>query len=270
MVKPLKVGIAGFGTVGRAVGKALDRGVTGLELTSVTTRRKQKAEAQLENFQTKVPVVTIEEMPALADVIVECAPTDAFLSIAEPVLRAGNALVTVSGAAILQHPEIIDLAQESGGRIILATGALLGLDAVRAASEGIIHSVKMTTRKPPVALAKARYVVEHGIDIENLDEPVLIFAGSAREGAEHFPANVNVAAALGLAGIGADMTQLEIWADPGKTRNTHHISVNADSASFEMYIENVPTEENPGTGKLTALSIIATLRAMNAPLRVGT
>ena len=269
MVNPLRVGIAGFGTVGRAVGKALDTGVPGLQLTAVTTRQNQKAKARLEKFRTEVPVVSIDEMQALTEITVECAPADAFPGIAEPVLKAGNSLVTVSGAAILRHPEIIELAQEFGGRIILATGALLGLDAVRAASEGVIHSVKMTTRKPPAALAKARYLTEHGIDIENLDKPVLIFAGSAREGAENFPANVNVAAALGLAGIGPDKTRLEIWADPGKTRNTHHISVDADSASFEMHIENVPTDENPGTGKLTALSLIAALRAMRAPLRVG-
>ena len=242
----------------------------GLELTAVVTGHKQNAEARLQKFRRVVPVVTMGELPALADVIVECAPTEAFPGIAEPVLKAGNTLVTVSGAAILQHPEIIDLAQEFGGQIILATGALLGLDAVRAASEGVINSVKMITRKPPKALVNARYIINNGINIENLDEPVMVFSGNARTGAEYFPANVNVAAALGLAGIGPDRTYLEIWADPGKTRNTHHISVDADSASFEMYIENVPTEENPGTGRLTALSLIAALRAMHAPLRVGT
>lgn len=270
MVKPLRVGIAGFGTVGRVVGKALDRGIPGLELTAVVTGHKQNAEARLQKFRRVVPVVTMGELPALADIIVECAPTEAFPGIAEPVLKAGNTLVTISGAAILQHPEIIDLAQEFGGQIILATGALLGLDAVRAASEGVINSVKMITRKPPKALVNARYIINNGINIENLDEPVMVFSGNARTGAENFPANVNVAAALGLAGIGPDRTHLEIWADPGKTRNTHHISVDADSASFEMYIENVPTEENPGTGRLTALSLIAALRAMHAPLRVGT
>ena len=96
-----------------------------------------------------------------------------------------------------------------------------------------------------------------------------MFEGTAREGAEGFPANVNVAAALGLAGIGADETRLEIWADPSLTRNTHTIRVDADSARFEMTIENVQSEENPGTGKITALSVIACLRGQVAPLRGG-
>ena len=187
MAKPLRIGIAGFGTIGQVVGKALDKGMPGLELTAVVTGQRQKAEAQLRKFQTAVPVVTVEEIPALTDIIVECAPTEAFLSIAEPVLKAGNTLITVSGAAILRHPEIIDLSREFGGQIILATGALLGLDAVRAASEGVIHSVKMITRKPPASLAKARYIIEKGIDVENLDKPLKIFEGTAAKGPRIFP-----------------------------------------------------------------------------------
>jgi aspartate dehydrogenase len=97
-----------------------------------------------------------------------------------------------------------------------------------------------------------------------------VFEGSAREGARGFPANVNVAAALGLAGIGPDRTRIEIWADPGVSRNTHTIEVDADSARFTMTIENVPSAENPRTGRITALSVIAALRGLVAPLKIGT
>jgi len=98
---------------------------------------------------------------------------------------------------------------------------------------------------------------------------LLLFSGSAREGARAFPSNVNVAAALGLAGIGPDRTELEIWADPGKVRNCHRIDVESDSARLGLEIENIPTDENPGTGRITALSMIAALRGLTAPLRVG-
>ena len=97
-----------------------------------------------------------------------------------------------------------------------------------------------------------------------------MFEGSAREGVAAFPANVNVAAALGLAGIGPDRTRLEVWADPGVSRNTHSIVVEADSARFEIKIENIPTEENPRTGRIVVLSIIAALRRLVDPLTVGT
>ena len=103
-----------------------------------------------------------------------------------------------------------------------------------------------------------------------MTEPKLIFSGSAREAVRGFPANVNVAVALSLAGIGADRTTIEIWADPTVTRNTHRIRVEATAARFELAIENVPSEENPRSGKLTPLSVIAALRGLASPLRVGT
>lgn len=269
MKKSLKVGIAGFGTIGQVVGKALDNGMDGLELTAITSGNLDKAKQNLSGYKKSVAVVAAESLADNVDIVIECAPTSAFMSVAEPTLKQGKILVTVSGAAILQNPDIIDVAKNNGGQIILATGALLGLDAVRAAAESTIHSVTMVTRKPPTSLTKAKFIVENNIDISNLTEPLQVFKGSAREGAEKFPSNVNVAAALGLAGVGADKTQLEIWADPTKTRNTHYINVDADSASFALTIENVPTIENPGTGRITALSVITALRSITTPLRVG-
>jgi aspartate dehydrogenase len=127
----------------------------------------------------------------------------------------------------------------------------------------------MTTRKPVQGLLGAPYLVERGIDIEATREPMKIFEGTAREAAKGFPANLNVAVALSLAGIGPDRTMVEIWADPTVTRNTHRIEVESDSARFSMTIENVPSE-NPKTGLITALSVIACLRKLNAPLRIGT
>ena len=128
----------------------------------------------------------------------------------------------------------------------------------------------MITRKPPNALTNAPYVINNNIKINNLLEPKLIFKGSATDGAKAFPANVNVAAAVGLAGIGADKTNLEIWADPNLKRNTHKVQVNSDSAVFEMSIQNVQTPENPGTGKITGLSVVACLRGLKSSFKIGT
>ena len=128
----------------------------------------------------------------------------------------------------------------------------------------------MITRKPPNALTNAPYVINNNIQINNLLEPKLIFKGSATDGAKAFPANVNVAAAVGLAGIGADKTNLEIWADPNLKRNTHKVQVDSDSAVFEMSIQNVQTPENPGTGKITGLSVVACLRGLKSSFKIGT
>ena len=266
---PLRVAVGGFGAIGRQVARALDQGIPGLRLAAVSARDREAASRRLSDFAQPVPVVALPELAELAEVVVECVPAAAFPDLAEPAVAAGRRLVTVSCGVLLRRWDLVERARDSGAQIVVPSGALLGLDAVRAAAEGEIHSVRMMTRKPPVSLAGAPYLEEQGIDLEGLAAPRRIFQGSAREGAAGFPANVNVAAALSLAGIGPDRTELEIWADPALTRNTHRIRVEADSAEFEMQIENLPSAENPRTGKITALSVIATLRGLTAPLRVG-
>ncbi|WEK43171.1 MAG: aspartate dehydrogenase [Candidatus Sphingomonas colombiensis] len=266
----MKIGIAGLGTIGRVVARRLVEKETDLTLDCVAAGDADKARRYLAEAGWALPVVDIAEMARRVDVIVDCAPSSAFRAITTAVADNGKILVTVSGAALLDADDLVARVAKGGGRIILATGALLGLDAVRAAALGTIHSVTMVTRKPPKSLVKAEHVVRHRIDLTALDAPLKIFEGSAREGAAAFPANVNVAAALGLAGIGADRTRLEIWADPALERNTHFITVDADSARLELRIENVPTDENPGTGRITALSVIAALRALVTPLHIGT
>jgi aspartate dehydrogenase len=236
----------------------------------VASRRRDVAEQRLAAAGIKVPVVPLMDMVTMADVVVECAPAKEFRAIAEPVLKAGRILVTVSGAALLEAFDVVELAQRHNARITLVTGALLGLDAVRAAVEGKVDYVRMISRKPPPSLRGAPYLEANRIDVGAIVRATRVFKGTAREGARGFPANVNVAAALSLAGIGPDKTELEIWADPAVTRNTHTIEVEADSARFTMTIENVPSAENPATGRITPLSIIATLRGLNTPLRVGT
>jgi aspartate dehydrogenase len=266
----LKAGIAGLGTIGLPVARALARGIPGLDLVAVVSRRRDVAEQRLAAAGIKAPVVSMVDLAQLADVVVECAPAKEFRSIAEPVLTAGRILITVSGAALLENFDLVDLARRHGGRITLVTGALLGLDAVRAAAEGQVNYVRMISRKPPLSLRGAPYLEANRIDVAAIATATRVFKGSARDGARGFPANFNVAAALSLAGIGPDRTELEIWADPAVTRNTHTIEVEADSVRFTMTIENLPSAENPATGRITPLSIIAALRALNTPLRVGT
>ena len=269
MTEALGVGVAGLGAVGEPVARALANGVDGLRLAAVAGGDPDRARARMAGIAPDVPAVPAAALPEHAEIVVECVPKAAFLEVADPVIAAGKTLVTVSGAALLDQPGIVDRARRNGARIVLATGALLGLDAVRAAAEGEIRAVRMITRKPPKSLRGAPYLVRNRIAIDGLSGPLKVFEGTAREGAAGFPANVNVAAALGLAGIGPDRTRLEIWADPALERNTHEIVVEADSARLSMKIENVPSEENPGTGRITALSVIAALRGLAAPFKVG-
>lgn len=266
----LRIAIAGLGAIGRMLAQKLSSGaVPGLELVCAAAKDRAKAEDWLKAQNISCPLVSFEDFPKYADIAVECAPAAQLENICRPMLEAGKSVMVLSIGALLPRPELIALAREKGGRIILPTGALLGLDAVTAAAEGNIESVRMTTRKPPLGLKGAPYLERHNISIEGLTEPKRVFSGTARQAAEGFPANLNVVAALSLAGIGPDRTLIDIWADPAVTRNCHSIEVIADSARFSMAIENIPSE-NPKTGRIVALSVLATLRKLNAPLRVGT
>jgi aspartate dehydrogenase len=269
MARELTVGIGGLGAIGLHLARALDQGVEGLRLVAVAARDQAKARRGLEGFRSQPELVDLPELARLADVVVEAAPAAVFEQIAIGAIEAGRIFVPSSVGALLPRMHLVERARATGARIIVPTGALLGLDAVRAAAEGEVASVTIETRKPPRGLAGAPYLEQHGIDVAAIATPTLVFKGNAFDAAQGFPANVNVAAALALAGIGPQRTMVEIWADTNVTRNTHTIRVEAASARLTMTIENVPSEENPRTGRITPLSILACLRGLTSTLKVG-
>jgi aspartate dehydrogenase len=265
----LKVGIAGLGAVGLNVARRLEEGIPALVLAAVAVRDRDKARRNLPGAGERIPIVAAEALAETCDIVIECLPPQLFRSVGVSVIDRGKIFMPLSVGQLLENWDLVERAKKTGARILAPTGALLGLDAVRAAAEGTIHSVTMVTRKPPSGLEGAPYLVERGITLKDLKAPTKIFDGSAREGARGFPANVNVAAALSLAGIGPDKTRLEIWADPALSRNTHRIEVDADTARFSMAIEGIPSE-NPRTGRIVPLSVIAALRGLVAEIKVGT
>jgi aspartate dehydrogenase len=265
---PLRIGLAGLGAVGLEVARRLLAGVPGLTLAAVAVRDEAKARRALPEYGS----VAFKPAIALADdcdIVVECLPPPLFRDVAISAIDQGRIFMPLSVAQLLDNWDLVERAKEKGARILPPTGALIGLDAVRAAAEGTINSITMITRKPPAGLEGAPYLVARKISVAGLTEPLKVFDGTARDGARGFPANVNVAAALSLAGIGPDRTRLQIWADPTITRNTHRIEVDSDVARFSMTIEGIPSA-NPRTGRIVPLSTIAALRALVSELKVGT
>ena len=268
--RPLRLAVAGLGAIGLEIARRVDAGrIEGMVLSAVAARDHGKAERRMKDFVRPPALLPLAELARSADVVVECAPAAVFLEIARPALERGLIFMPLSVGVLLDNMELVEIARRTGGRIIVPSGALLGLDAVRAVAQGTVHSVTMVTRKPPGALAGAPHLERSALSLDGLTEPRLLFSGSAREAARGFPANLNVAAALALAGIGPDRTTVEIWADPAATRNTHTIEVKSDSSDFIMTIQNAPSAENPRTGKITALSVLAALERLTAPLTVG-
>jgi len=264
----LTIAIAGLGAIGLPLARALDAGIDGLRLIAVAARDQAKAAAALEGFAHRPALVELAAL-AQADVVVEAAPAAIFEQIAMPVLTAGRIFVPSSVGALLPRMHLVALARAHGARIVVPTGALLGLDAVRACAEGEVASATIESRKPPRGWVGAPYLVAHGIDVAEITEPTVIFEGTALDAAAGFPANVNVAAALALAGIGPQRTTVRLWADPTVDRNIHTIKVEAEAARLTMTVENVPSESNPKTGKLTPLSVLACLRGLTSTLKVG-
>ena len=258
----LKVGIVGMGVIGTHIARTITAGIPGVTLAGVHVRDPAKAKG--------FPAVSLPELIQRSDLIVEAATQAALREFAPAVLAAGKHLMVLSVGGLLGVlDEWTRLAEKHGCRILVPSGAIAGLDGVKGAREGAITQVTMESRKPPRGLAGAPYIVEKGIDLEAIAEETLIFEGTATDACRAFPANVNVVAALALAGVGAERTRIKVFAVPGLARNTHRIMVEGEFGRLAIQVENVPSE-NPRTGKLSYLSAIALLRDLGATVRVGT
>ena len=257
----LKVGIVGMGVIGRRVADAVSRGIPGTTLVGVTVRQPATAAGY--------PALGLDELIERADLIVEAATQAALREFGPTVLSAGKHLMVLSVGALVG---VLDgwaaLAEKHGARILVPSGAIAGLDGVKGAREGQITAVTMETRKPPRGLAGAPYIEERRIDLDRITTETLIFEGPATEAVRAFPANVNVVAALSLAGIGPSLTRIKLYAVPGQARNQHRITVEGEFGTLRIEVENVPSE-NPRTGRLSYLSAIAMLRELGVAVQVG-
>ncbi len=268
----LKVGIAGFGNVGRKVARALVAGqVKGVQLEAVAARDLEKARQAAAAISPLLKVVSMAELPALCEVVVECATSASFPEIARAVVTAGKDLLCVSAGGFGGIPELAELAEVHGARVQIASGTMAGLDILRSAAEGTIRRVHLKSRIPPKSLANEAYVLEQGFDFRQTppQEAVKVFDGTAREAARHFPRHLNVAVSLSLAGIGFERTTIELWLDPTVTGAINSIEVESDVVGLTMISRNTPSPENPKTSRILAPSVLAALRARVATIRVG-
>ena len=266
----LGVAIAGFGSIGRLVGRHLDQGLAGFRLVSVSARNLDRARDHLKGFRSPIDAVPLARIADGADVVVDCAIPDVFREAVTPAIERGRTVLTVNATALIEHPDIIARAETSGARLILVSGSVLGFDALRAANVGTINSVLMVTRKPPLSMLHSPWLRDRGLDVRAIDRATRVFEGSAREAAQAFPDKFNTAATVALASVGPDRVRIEIWLDPAVERNVHRIAVDADSTRFDMEIQNVPNPGHEGTGPLTAYSVIAALKDLTASFRIGT
>jgi aspartate dehydrogenase len=263
------IGVVGCGSIGRSILAAVDRGELPVAVAGVSTRTPANAAPFLAGLKSPPPLLPADALIERSDIIIEAAGGQVVAPLAEAAFAAGKDLVVISIGALLDRPDLFELARARGCRLILPSGAIAGLDAIKGATSGRVDHVRLTSRKPPRALLGAPYVVENAIELDSLKEEILLFKGPARLAVQGFPDNLNISAALSLAGIGPDATEVAISAVPGLQRNCHDIEVEGEFGSLHIHLENIPSE-NPKTGRLTALSIIRSIRDAVDYVRVGT
>ena len=262
------IGIVGCGAIGKALIKAVEDRKLAVRVAGVTSRTEQSAREFLDAFKNPPPYLPLDELVRASDLIVEAAGGAIVAELAKRVFVAGKDLMVISVGALVEHPEVMAESRRTGCHLYVPSGAIAGLDGIKSACVGAITHVTHTTRKPPLGLEGAPYLVERGISLAGLRQETEVFSGSAREACRGFPANVNVTGAVSLAGIGPDKTRVRILAVPGLLRNCHDIDIEGEFGKLHVHIENVPSE-NPKTGKLTALSIIRAVQDVIDPVRIG-
>jgi len=273
----LGVGLIGCGAIGTVLACAIDDGQAGnARLVMIYDLTAKKCKILCEKLVCKPKIAkSFEELVTCEDVglIIEAASQEAVRTYASRALRAGKDLMIMSVGALVDSElvrEVRRYAIEGGKRVYIPSGAIAGLDGVKAAVIGKVDSVTLRTRKPPEGLKDAPYVKEKKMRLQKLENPTLIYEGPASKACKLFPANVNVAASLALAGIGVERTKVQIIADPFIRRNIHEIKVKGEFGELKINIRNIPMTDNPKTSQLAALSAIATLKKISEPLTVGT
>jgi aspartate dehydrogenase len=270
----MRVGLIGYGAIARSLSDLLRHEHAG-ENAEHGTRNAERIELvgalvahPSKDRDADAPTICADLAALLAirpDVVVEAAGHSALRSFGPPVLQAGIDLLMVSVGALAEpqtEHAIIEAACAGRSHAIVVSGAIGGLDALASAAVGGLERVTHTTRKPARALLEPA-------EAASLREPRELFRGSAREGALRFPESINVAAAVSLAGIGLDRTEVCVVADPGVDRNLHEVVAQGTFGELRFEIRNIPSDANPKTGRLVAMSVLHSLRRRLAPLVVG-
>lgn len=270
-----RIGLLGCGAIGTQIALAINSGQVQAELTHVYDCDKSKAESLVARLDKK-PIIV--ENPHLlssnnVDLVVEAASQDAIKNHALSIIQNRKDLMIMSVGALLDESVfdiLFDACHEFKKRIYLPSGAIAGLDAIKSVKSEL-ESVTLITTKNPKALAGAKFFEKKNMDVHSIKEKTVIFDGAAKEAVTLFPANINVAALLSLAGLGSEKTLVKIVADPNTNKNTHQIEASGIFGKISIQVENVPDNTNPKTSRLAILSAIECLRTIcSDDIKIGT
>ena len=274
MRKKMKIGIVGCGAIGTSLAKAIIADFSG-EAGLVALYDIEKARSEdLTRRLSKKSVLSVGGLKSLimrSELVIECASSLYSWGIARDTLLKGRDIMIMSvGGVIGQLADLKKLAKRYNARVYIPSGAICGIDALKAARVAGIKSVTLTTRKHPLSFKGVKYIQQRRIDLDKIREEAVLFSGTARAAVKYFPQNINVAAVLSMAGIGQERTRVKIIADKSVKRNMHEVRIESRAGDVVTRTQNVLHPDNPKTSYLAVLSAVATLRQILEPVRIGT
>jgi len=254
----MRVGIVGCGAIAAIITNFAAEGKLGVDLKFFYDRHFEKAEYLASQVEGKA-VREFEDTLNEVDLIIEAASIQAVKDIVPKILEYGKSVLIMSIGALIDFKlkkRLENIAIKNNAKIYVPSGAVVGLDGIKAASIGKIRKVSLVTKKPPESLGIST-------DVEKV-----LFEGTAAEAVKKFPENINVAATLSIAC--EREVKVKIIADPSVDRNLHEIYVTSDFGKLRTITENIPCSINPKTSTLAAYSAIKLLKNLNKNLVIGT
>lgn len=271
------IGLMGCGTIGTPLAMAIDSGrVANASLSGLFDIVDENARDLKTKLKSTPQVYHNFDQFAdsTADIIIEAASQQAVKNFAKRIIESGKDVMVMSVGALadtLFLAELLQLTPIRNGhsKIYVPSGAIAGIDAIRSVRH-IADSISLTTKKSPKALAGAPFFTTRNVSLDNITKVTEIYEGPAVEAVKLFPANVNVAAVLSLAGIGVEKTMVRILADPEATTNQHEIVATGSFGEIKISVNNVTAPGNPKTSFLAVLSAIECLRSIcEDGIRIG-
>ncbi len=267
-MRPAILGIIGCGAIGRLIARHVREHMPSYRLGGLFSRTPAHAE-DLARELGDVPVLDLPHLIASCDLLVEAASAAAMPDIVRACIGAGKAVVTLSAGGFSLDPDLLRDVEAASAPVHVPSGAIAGLDGIRAMREMGLDAVILTTVKHPRSLGQVPDLTE--LPPPSAEEaPImspearLLFSGTAEEAIRRFPANVNVAVSLGLAGLGFSHTQVRLFADPCAAGTLHHISARAGDCTLETIVRPAPLPQNPRSSALAMHSVPALLRGLAA------
>ena len=262
------LGIVGCGNIGAALVRFAKDELAG-RISNVVVFDTDKS--KIDAIEKEITVAAgIEELVAASDLIVEAVSPAVAGTLLEEAVENAKDILIMSVGGVLGKEDVLKKAETKGSQVIFPSGAIAGIDALKAAKIAGVEAVTITTRKPPLSLKGADYLLENGIDVEVIKEETVIFEGNAASAIKAFPKNINVSVLLSLAGIGPENTKVRIVVSPEFTKNSHEVEIIGKAGTIVTKTSNVPSPLNPKTSYMAVLSAIATLKEYFSVVKIGT